>query len=269
MYMNLLRCPVCREPLQTEGRTARRANGRAFDFAKEGYINLLAGSHKAGSATGDSRTMALARRAFLDKGYFAPLRGAAAESMGRFAAQSAALDICCGEGYYSSALRAAGNEVYAFDLSKEMVRLAARRGGARCFVANISAIPLPDECIHAAIHLFAPFHDAEFSRILRPNGALLTVVPGRRHLMGMKEVLYDAPYENDEAPPTAPSFVIAERRTVRADMTIRGREDIAALLNMTPYGVRSPRAGIERLLALDELHTPLEFILYILRKRTD
>lgn len=265
--MNGLCCPVCRAALRREGRTARCENGHAFDFAREGYLNLLAGSHKAGSSTGDSRAMALARRAFLERGYFAPLRDALADYIGKNPAGGAALDICCGEGYYSAALGAAEDGVYAFDLSKEMVRLAAKRGTAQCFVANISAIPLADESVGTAIHLFAPFHDAEFARVLRRDGTLLTVVPGRQHLMGMKEVLYDAPYENDEAPPLSPSFVIAERWKVCTDAALESREDIAALLHMTPYGVRSPREGVARLLSLDRLTTPLEFVVFALRRR--
>ena len=257
--MGLLCCPVCMAPLTREGRTARCAGGHAFDYAKEGYLNLLAGRHKAGALSGDSREMALARRAFLDRGYFAPLKEALAELAG----PGPGLDICCGEGYYSEVL---GREAYAFDLSKEMVRLAARRGTATCFVANISSIPLPAGSIGTAIHLFAPVHDAQFARVLDDRGTLLTVVPGRRHLMGMKEVLYEAPYENDEAPPRAPSFTVAARHEVRARVRIDGAADIAALLHMTPYGVRSPRAGIARLEAMDTLETELGFVIYCLKK---
>lgn len=264
--MGLLRCPVCRAALCGGAPTAHCENGHTFDYAKEGYLNLLTHSHKPGALTGDSRTMALARRAFLEKGYFAPLRDALADYV-REHCSGDGLDICCGEGYYSSVLRREGSEIYAFDLSKEMVRLAAKRGTAQCFVANISAIPLPDASVGTALHLFAPFHDAEFSRVLHPDGLLLTVVAGRRHLMGMKELLYAAPYENDEAPPAAPSFEPVDRLTVSANAHLASREDIAALLNMTPYGVRSPREGIERLLARDELDTPLEFVAYVLRRK--
>lgn len=266
MQMKGLCCPVCGEQLILAEKGARCANGHSFDRAREGYLNLLAGRHRAGALSGDSREMALARRAFLDKGYFAPLKEALAEQSGAADGETA-LDICCGEGYYSDALQTAANAVYAFDLSKEMVRLAAKRHTAQCFVANISSIPMPSGSVDVAIHLFAPFHDAEFSRILSERGTLYTVVPGRRHLMGMKKVLYDAPYENDEQPPEMPSFAVAEKRVVRTQTVIRGQADIMALLHMTPYGVRSPREGIARLERLDALETELEFVLYALRKK--
>lgn len=265
--MCLLCCPVCGLPLSRKERAARCRNGHSFDYAKEGYLNLLAGRHKAGALSGDSREMALARRAFLDKGYFAPLRDALAAYIQAHCSDGPALDLCCGEGYYSPALQKNGNEVYAFDLSKEMVRLAAKRRAAQCFVANISSIPLPSGSIDTAIHLFAPFHDAEFSRIMRAGGTLLTVVPGRRHLFEMKQVLYDAPYENDEALPEAPSFSVAEKHVVRAEATLACQADIAALLHMTPYGVRSPREGIARLEALDTLTTELEFVICALKPK--
>ena len=37
--------------------------------------------------------------------------------------------------------------------------------------------------------------------MLAPEGSLYTVVPGARHLFGLKEVLYDTPYLNDEKLP--------------------------------------------------------------------
>lgn len=260
-----LRCPVCGSPFTLHERTLRCARNHCFDLAREGYVNLLAGSHKTN--TGDSRQMAVSRRAFLERGYFSALREAVREELKAHCPTGAALDICCGEGYYTEALAREGSPVYAFDLSKEMVRLAARRHNSTCLVANIAAIPLADDSISAAIHLFAPFHGGEFARVLHPQGRLITVVPGARHLMGMKEVLYAAPYENDEAPPDAPSFQIADRRVVNTTVTLDRAEDIAALVHMTPYGVRSPREGMERLLAMDRLTTELSFVLYSLEKR--
>lgn len=55
------------------------------------------------------------------------------------------LDICCGEGYYTSAMGSVPNvDACGFDLGKEMVRLAAKRGGATYFVANMKDIPVAD-----------------------------------------------------------------------------------------------------------------------------
>ena len=58
-------------------------------------------------------------------------------------------------------------------------------------VANLASIPVGDSCVQGAVHLFAPFNAEEFSRILAPEGVLLSVIPGKNHLMGLKKVLYD------------------------------------------------------------------------------
>ena len=89
------------------------------------------------------------------------------------------LDICCGEGYYTSAMGAVpGVDAYGFDLGKEMVRLAAKCGDATYFVANMKDIPVADGAFDMVTELFAPFNEREFARVLAPEGSLYTVVPG-------------------------------------------------------------------------------------------
>ena len=176
----MLNCPVCGKPLITDARCAVCASGHRFDYAKEGYVNLLR-TTKNGDFIGDDKYSARSRRDFLNKGYYAVLRDYLA---GFFADKTGnLLDICCGEGYYTSAMATLpGLRVWGFDISKEMVRLGAKRGGAGYFVANMASIPVADGSFDYCTHLFAPFNEKEFCRVLKPGGKLLTVVPGRYHL---------------------------------------------------------------------------------------
>ena len=141
----MLLCPVCHEPLVDNERGAACASGHRFDRAREGYLYLLRSS-KSGDSMGDPKSQARSRRDFLNRGYYAPLRDAMVELVrkqvsGRATSTDGSmtlLDICCGEGYYTSALGAVpGVDAYGFDLGKEMVRLAAKRGDATYFVANM------------------------------------------------------------------------------------------------------------------------------------
>ncbi len=185
----MLLCPVCHEPLVEDERGAVCAGGHRFDRAREGYLYLLRSS-KSGDSMGDPKSQARSRRDFLNRGYYAPLRDAMVELVRERAAGHAAsancpmtlLDICCGEGYYTSAMCAVpGVDTYGFDLGKEMVRLAAKRGGATYFVANMKDIPVADGAFDMVTELFAPFNEREFARVLAPEGSLYTVVPGARH----------------------------------------------------------------------------------------
>ncbi len=259
-------CPVCGERLVLDGPSWRCGKGHSFDLAKEGYVNLLL-SHKQGDAMGDNKQAARYRRDFLNKGYYAPARDAlTALVRERTAALPGGagrlLDVCCGEGWYTSALgQIPGLEVWGFDLAREMVRLAAKRGGTNCFVATLARIPVADGSFDLATLLFAPFQEKELSRVLRPEGRLFLVVPGRRHLYGLKQAVYDRPYENDEALPGTAVLRLCGTQKVSARITLACREDIQAVFQMTPYYYRTSPADREKLERYDSLETEIEFII--------
>lgn len=257
--IDLLICPVCGNPLQFQNNVARCSFGHCFDVAREGYVNLLRSS-KSGDLIGDDKASARCRRDFLNKGYYASLKNALCQYFeGR---QGSVLDICCGEGYYTAALAENKNlSVYGFDISREMVRLAAKRGGCRFFVANLAFIPLAEASIDYAIHLFAPFQEASFARVLRSGGRLITVIPGRKHLWGLKQALYDTPYENDEQLPVATTLKLVNTFKVTDHIALQSQDDIQAVFRMTPYYFHTASKDKEKLLSLTQLETPVEFLL--------
>lgn len=266
--MNILKCPVCGRELYREDRTWRCENRHSFDIAKEGYVNLLS-AHRSGDTIGDNKEMVRSRRDFLNKGYYEPLARAVTECLSRYSSDGdSVLDICCGEGYYTAyAAEQLERDFYGFDLSKNMVRLAAKRScGAAFFVANIASVPICDYAVKAAFHLFAPFHAAEFGRILADDGVILTTIPGRDHLLGLKKILYDEPYLNDEKEPSAEGLAAVERIRVRSEITLDNRDDILSLFQMTPYYYHTPTEGMNRLNSCESLSTPIEFVIIVYRK---
>lgn len=259
----LLRCPVCRADLTKNTNTFCCKNKHSFDIAKEGYTNLLCG-HKSGDLTGDNKLMARARSALLSKGYYISLANGILSLLQELQPASV-LDICCGEGWYTDFISShIDADVYGFDLSKEMIKLAAKRGGnANYFVANLSSIPVKDSAFDAAMHLFAPTNAAEFRRVIKKGGSLLSVMPAANHLYEMKKILYDKPYLNDETTPVIAGFSNIASVKVSDTVTLECAEDIKALFEMTPYMYRTPREGVQRLLQLDTLKTQIEFIINI------
>lgn len=260
MNTEVLICPVCGAALGEASGALRCERGHSFDLAREGYVNLLTGS-RPGDARGDSKQAARFRRDFLNRGYYAPLRDALTE---RFrGGRGSLLDICCGEGYYTAALAALpGLQVWGFDLAREMVRLAAKRhSGATLFVANLARIPVRSGAFDAATLLFAPFQEKELLRVLKPSGRLVLAVPGRRHLFGLKQAVYDRPYENDEALPEARSLRLLGTEKVSERITLQSPEDIQAVFRMTPYYYRSSPEDRAKLEGSNTLETEIEFIL--------
>ena len=126
---------------------------------------------------------------------------------------------------------------------------------------------MADGSFDMVTELFAPFNEREFARVLAPEGSLYTVVPGARHLFGLKEVLYDTPYLNDEKLPQTAELELIGTQRVTASITLQTQADIEAVFQMTPYYYRTRREDRERLAGLQRLETDIEFVIAEYRHR--
>lgn len=273
------RCPLCKGPLLAVGRSLRCPAGHSFDQAAEGYVNLLPVNARRAKDPGDSKEMVAARRRFLQAGHYGPF-GTALGELCLALAQTARdphsphiLDAGCGEGWYSrqaaAALTAAGlcPEMAGYDLSKPAVRLAAKAQPEAAFaVAGSFAAPVADGWADVILNIFSPMAREEFLRVLAPGGALVYAVPGPRHLFGLKQVLYDTPYENPCRPVEYPGFVREAEQAVQGTIRLEGGA-IQDLFAMTPYYWKTPKEGAERLAKLEVLQTEIEFRFVIYRKQ--
>ena len=71
--MKLLACPKCHQQLHLENKTLKCENNHCYDISKRGYINLLLNPDKATNNPGDSKESLVARKAYLNKGYYDPI----------------------------------------------------------------------------------------------------------------------------------------------------------------------------------------------------
>lgn len=266
-------CPLCGASLAREAHRYVCPNRHSFDVAREGYVNLLPVNQRHSKDPGDDKQMVAARTAFLDGGWYEPLRTKLCELVRDADLPSPVLlDAGCGEGYYTAALgetvAALGGHIAGVDLSKTAAKRAARRcGEAEIAVASVYHLPLADASADVVVDCFSPLADQEFRRILRSGGLFLYVVPGPRHLWELKEVLYDAPYENEEKIEEYPGLSLLDAVPVETDFTLRDGADILALYHMTPYVWKTPKDGAERLAALHELRVSAQFRIFVFRAR--
>lgn len=269
--MSAFICPICKQRFELINGSLRCDGGHCFDVSSEGYVNLLRRPHVN---AGDGADMMAARRRFLDGGFYSGLRDGVARTILRqmkaIKGPSLLLDAGCGEGYFTEALaesaRQAGWCAAGVDLSKRGVAMAAKRvKGADFAVASIFELPVAEGGAGIVVSICAPISEAEFIRVLPQDGTLIVALPGKRHLFGLKKVLYDQPYEND--PPKLPGgFDVKERRSVEGEITLNHRE-IQDLFTMTPYYYNTPKVAAERLCALESLTTETAFELFTLKKQ--
>ena len=276
---SLFRCPVCAAGLMREEHRYICTNGHSYDLSAAGYTHLLPANKKHSRNPGDDKDMVAARCAFLDKGYYAPLRDALCDLAvcltSNFTSPNL-LDSGCGEGYYTASLFntlcAAGRSptVAGIDISKFALRKAAKKLPQGEFaVASAYHLPVEDGSIHLLTNIFSPLSADEFARVLVPGGHFLYAVPSSRHLWQMKEVLYDVPYENPVKREDYPCFRWLRAVPVRCTITLDDPADIRALFSMTPYAWKTPKAGVDRLLALDQLETEIGFDIHVYQRTDD
>ncbi|HBI63994.1 MAG TPA: methyltransferase [Clostridiales bacterium] len=267
---DMLICPHCGAPLEQAGQALRCRNGHSYDIARSGYCNLLQ-SARSGEHTGDSREMVMARRQFLDRGYYEPLAQALCAQTVRLTQDRAAVrlvDAGCGEGYYTrriaDALHAAGKQLTAvgIDISKAATQYAAKRDHHTRYVTGSAYhMPIAGGCVDVLCSIFAPTPAQEFRRVLAPDGAVLCAVPGEEHLWELKCAVYDTPYRNREDKYHLDGFRLADRQKLTYAAHMDDPSDVQTLFAMTPYAHRTPRRGLERLHALRGLDVTLSFLL--------
>jgi len=132
-------------------------------------------------------------------------------------------------------------------------------------VASIFHLPLPDSSVDTAVTCFAPAALQEIHRILKDNGSFLFVTPGKDHLMELKELLYDVPYENVTEDLNT-DLTLEKTETIRNTFTVTDNETLMNLFSMTPYAHRTPKEGIEKLKETNSLTITAEFIIRLYRK---
>ena len=157
------------------------------------------------------------------------------------------------------------------DLSRSVIDYAARRAkqtqnGTGFAVASLFELPVADGSLDVVLNLFAPCAEAEFSRVLRSQGHLILVGAGENHLMGLKQALYDDPYQNSGRADLPAHMTLVKKETLSYGIAVEGQDLIQALFSMTPYYWRTSPKDREKLTQYKTLETQVEFDIFVYRK---
>ena len=276
---SLFCCPLCGAPLERDDTRWFCPSRHSFDKAAAGYVHLLPANQKHSKDPGDDKAMVAARSAFLEKGYYAPLRDTLCQAVAEYTVNfpdPVVLDSGCGEGYYTAALFQALTaeeltpQAAGVDLSRAALRRAAKRLPQGEFAAaSVYHLPIADAQADVLVNIFSPLAAEEFARILRPGGLFCYAVPSARHLWEMKQVLYPQPYENPVKREDYSGFIWRAVREIRYTVDLERGEDIMALFRMTPYAWKTPREGVARLEQLDRLECQVGFDLHLYQRERE
>lgn len=246
-FEELFRCPICQQRMQViELRSLVCEQNHSFDFAKQGYVNLLTKPPK----TKYDRELFEARNTLMDEGkFFAPVLEMIAEKIVQYSVptreQIMILDAGCGEGshlhrlchdYLQTKKKVVGAGI---DIAKEGVFVAAKNYDDLIWcVADLVNAPFQDEQFAVILNILSPSNYEEFHRLLKQNGLLLKVVPTGDYLKEIRQALFDEPekqtYSNEAiVAHFQNNFHLFERQTVHYKTHLHG-DYLQALVRMTP-----------------------------------
>ena len=275
--MQLLTCPICNTPLEREVSSLKCSNSHSFDISSEGYINLL-----RKKLPGDAKEMLLARRDFLQQGHYQPLsdliNGLVYTHVSSSSPPLNILDAGCGEGYYIGRLQHyllahdCQAQYSGLDISKDAIRMAARRYKQICFVvANINErLVFLDDAMQVTLNIFAPRNPAEFARVLAHEGLLLVIIPGADHLQQLRSTLHLLNIEEDKEQKViaqfSPYFDFVASSPLSYTLQF-GSKEIMQVLMMTPNYRHLSQEMRDKVETRDRVETTVSFSALVFRRR--
>ena len=253
-------CPKCKKELFIENNTYKCQNNHSYDISKEGYVNLLLSRTDAG----DSKDLVNGRINFLNKGYYEPLQSFLGEIIDKFAQNRAIklLDMGCGTGYYTQSLYKYG-QVFGLDISKNAIKYASKHDKNTTYlVASNKSAPFDDKYFDILIHIFSPIFEKEDYRLLKNDGIIILVEPGPKHLIELKNILYENPYLNDEKKHSYSTLKIINKFSLSYSKEIDGL-DIKNLVMMTPYFYTTKKDSLEMLKTDKNIVLSIDFLITV------
>ncbi len=256
----MLKCPICNEELNRNGKSVQCIHHHSFDVAKQGYINL---SIRQKKNQGDNAAMVKARSQFLEHGYYEFLKTRISQIIQEHGCETI-IDAGCGQGYYTKAFSAVTKECIGIDLSKDAAAYAAKKDKKSLYlVSSIFEMPIFSEWADCVTSIFVPSADKEIHRVLKEDGIWITVGPGPMHVYELKEVMYEKPYKNEIPEVSYSGFEKDYQEIIGQKQLV---EDCMALLDMTPYRYKSSKEAVERVRQLKEAEITFEFVITVWRK---
>lgn len=265
MLDNHLICPICKTHnkkslLIKENKSFKCDLGHNFDLSKEGYLNLLVSKTNCG----DLNVQLSSRYNFLNKGFYNLLLSKINNLLKDNNAKTV-LDCGCGIGYYSKNL-SSDFDIIGSDISKEAIKIASKHDKKSFYIVSSStSIPIQNKTFDAAYVIFAPLFEESIANVLKDNGILIIVTPGKKHLYEIKEILYQNPYFNKEDDITISMFskVVTEKLTYKINLT---NEDLKNLIYMTPYLYKTSKQSLNKLENIANITLTIDFVIHIYKK---
>lgn len=197
-YAHLFSCPLCNSPMKVvDLRSLVCLQNHTFDFAKQGYVNMLTRSINSNY---DKALFTARQKTIMESDLYTLLHNKISNVINEITIASKdeiiILDAGSGEGSHLQQIIDECNNReligIGLDISKEGIRMAASNYKKSIWlVGDLASSPLRDQSCHVILNILSPANYEEFKRILAPDGLIIKVVPRSNYLKQLREALYD------------------------------------------------------------------------------
>ncbi|MFT7185182.1 MAG: 23S rRNA (guanine745-N1)-methyltransferase [Pseudohongiellaceae bacterium] len=276
--MPSLICPVCSAALRKSenSKSFQCEHNHLFDVSKQGYTNLLLSHLKKSKHPGDTLEMVLARKEFLNRDHYEKISDELNHLAKEYCNKQQPInysDLGCGEGYYTARLkRSFGNNLMTacgVDISTPAIKSACKRDTSiQWLVSSASHIPIATASQDLASCLFFRFDAHEVARILKTDAILISANTGAKHLIELRQHLYDE-VKTDKPEAKSPNesrLAHIKSVNIRQQINLYSQIEIEQLLTMTPHYWRVTQEKKQALSALNQLKVSLDIQFDIYRR---
>ena len=224
-----LACPLCQQSLAMEESSLKCLNRHSYDIAKFGYVNL---APQAKQAKDYDKTNFQNRQVILEAGFYQHILDELQDLLQALPEEQTILDVACGEGYYARKIQEKfpNKEIYAFDLSKDSIQLAAKSDqslAVKWFVGDLAHLPVQDQSMDVLLDIFSPANYHEFQRVLKKEGLIIKVIPTENHLQEIRAKVADRLRQKDYSNQQVIQHLEEKFQIIH-------EQDVQALVSLTP-----------------------------------
>lgn len=274
---DLFQCPICKNNMEVvELKSLKCTKNHSFDFARQGYINLLTTPAK----TKYDKQLFESRRFLMEEhGFFEPVTTKISELIKTNLKHTklAILDTGSGDGTHLAKIRKIllDGGIYVngvgIDIAKEGITVAAKYHSDLIWcVADLANSPCRNESFDVILNILSPSNYQEFKRILKDDGLLIKVIPRSNYLKELRTFFFKdsekQTYTNEDIIQLFKERTEFIRQETVHYKTELNREALTALVEMTPLTWDVDKNQIDKFLQKESAGITVDVDILIGRK---
>ena len=254
--ISAFKCPLCESEMNVvDLKSLVCTNHHTFDFAKQGYVNLMAQQ----SNSQYSKDLFEARKNIINETdlyavMHRTISNVIKEKMDTSINPFLIVDLGCGEGsHLQRIVDECGSEAITgvgLDIAKEGIVAAAKSyENPIWLVGDLAKSPLADLSFQVILNILSPSNYKEFKRILAQDGLVIKVVPGSNYLKELREALFEnsekKDYKNEDTVSLFKQhFELIHNSSLKLTKILT-KEELQNLVRMTPLAWSGDRDNVE------------------------